>query len=76
MIRISYEHFGLHKVAEADTGLTARIIVSFGILAFLYIVFLGVLVYVGLDFVSITLIASIMILAQWDFSDRIVLWSS
>jgi heat shock protein HtpX len=59
-----------------DTGLTARIIVSFAILALLYTVFLSVLVYVGLDFISITVIASMMILAQWHFSDRIVLWSS
>jgi heat shock protein HtpX len=33
-------------------------------------------VYLGLDFVSITVIASIMIVAQWYFSDKIVLWSS
>jgi heat shock protein HtpX len=64
------------KWQRQDTGLTARIIVSFGILAFLYIVFLSALVYVGLDFVTITLIASMMILAQWYFSDKIVLWSS
>src|SRR5919199_3483790 len=37
---------------------------------------MSVLVYVGLDFVSITVIAGIMILAQWYFSDKIVLWSS
>jgi len=64
------------KWQRQDTGLTARIIVSFGILAFLYIVFLSALVYVGLDFVTITLIAPMMILAQWYFSDKIVLWSS
>lgn len=59
-----------------DTGLTARMILSFAILALLYLVFLSALVYVGLDFVTITVIASIMILAQWYFSDKIVLWSS
>lgn len=59
-----------------DTGLTARIIVSFAILALLYLVFLSALVYVGFDFISITVIASLMILAQWYFSDKIVLWSS
>lgn len=32
--------------------------------------------YLGLDFLSITVIASIMIVAQWYFSDKIVLWSS
>jgi heat shock protein HtpX len=51
-------------------------ILSFAILALLYLVFLSALVYVGLDFVTITVIASMMILAQWYFSDKIVLWSS
>jgi heat shock protein HtpX len=51
-------------------------LLSFGILALLYIVFLSALVYVGLDFISITVVASIMILLQWYFSDKIVLWSS
>src|ERR671933_9166 len=57
-------------------GLTVRMVLSFGILALLYIVFLSALAYVGLDFISITLVASIMILLQWYFSDKIVLWSS
>jgi heat shock protein HtpX len=64
------------KWQKRDTGLTARIVLSFAILALLYIVFLSVLVYVGLDFISITIIASIMILAQWYFSDRLVLFIS
>ena len=59
-----------------DTGLTVRMLLSFGILTLLYIVFLSALVYVGLDFISITIIASVMILLQWYFSDKIVLWSS
>ena len=59
-----------------DTGLTARIIISFAILTILYLIFLSVLVYVGLNFVSVAFIAGIMILLQWYFSDRIVLWSS
>lgn len=60
-----------------DNGLTIRMILSFAILALLYAVFLTVLrVYLGLGFVPITIIASLMILAQWYFSDKIVLWSS
>jgi heat shock protein HtpX len=52
-------------------------ILSFAILALLYAVFLTILnVYLGLGFVPITIIASLMILAQWYFSDKIVLWSS
>jgi heat shock protein HtpX len=61
---------------KRDTGLTARIILSFAILTILYLVFLSVLVYVGIDFVTIGVIASLMILAQWYFSDKIVLWST
>jgi heat shock protein HtpX len=51
-------------------------ILSFAILSLLYIVFLSVLAYLGLGFVPITIIASVMILAQWYFSDKLVLWSS
>ena len=66
------------------TGLTARIIVSFAVLTMLYLVFLSVLVYVGINFIAIAVIASLMILAQWYFSDKeaplghslIVLWST
>jgi heat shock protein HtpX len=52
-------------------------ILSFAILALLYAVFLSVLrVYLGLGFIPITIIASLMVLAQWYFSDKIVLWMS
>ncbi|MDQ3977141.1 MAG: zinc metalloprotease HtpX [Thermoproteota archaeon] len=51
-------------------------ILSFAILGLLYIVFLSVLAYIGLGFLPITIIAFIMIFAQWYFSDKIVLWSS
>jgi len=61
---------------KRDSGLTARIVISFAVLTILYLVFLTVLVYVGLDFISIAVIASIMMLLQWYFSDRIVLWST
>jgi heat shock protein HtpX len=49
---------------------------SFIILAVLYLVFLSVLVYLGVGFIPITIVASILIIAQWYFSDKIVLWSS
>src|ERR687893_235219 len=51
-------------------------ILSFAILALLYTVFLSVLAYVGLGIIPITIIAFLMLLAQWYFSDKIVLWSS
>src|SRR5687767_10758658 len=51
-------------------------ILAFAILTVLYLVFLSVLVYVGINFIAIAVIASLMVLAQYYFSDRIVLWSS
>jgi heat shock protein HtpX len=59
-----------------DAGLTARMIVSFAVLTVLYIIFLSVLAYVGVSAIAIAVIAGIMIIAQWYFSDRIVLWST
>jgi heat shock protein HtpX len=61
---------------KRDTGLTARMIVSFAVLTILYIVFLSVLAYVGVSAIAIAVIAGILILAQWYFSDKIVLWST
>ena len=65
-----------HPWQKRDTGLTARIVISFAVLTILYLVFLSVLVYIGINFIAIAVIASIMILAQWYFSDKIVLWST
>jgi heat shock protein HtpX len=56
-----------------DTGLTIRMILSFAILGLLFAVFLSVLAYVGLGIIPIMIIASLMVLAQWYFSDKIVL---
>src|SRR5207237_7323821 len=59
-----------------DNGLTAMIILSFAVLAILYLVFLSVLAYVGVGAIPLAAIAGIMIMAQWYFSDKIVLWST
>jgi heat shock protein HtpX len=61
---------------KRDAGLTARMIVSFAVLTILYIIFLSVLAYVGVSAIAIAVIAGILILAQWYFSDKIVLWST
>jgi heat shock protein HtpX len=63
-------------VWKGDTGLNARMILSFVILGVLYIVFLSILHYLGVGYIPLAIIASAMILAQWYFSDKIVLWSS
>jgi heat shock protein HtpX len=61
---------------KRDAGLTVRMIISFAVLSVLYIVFLSILAYVGVGAIAIAVIAGILILAQWYFSDKIVLWST
>jgi len=61
---------------KEDSGLRARMGLSFVILGILYVVFLTVLNYLGVGYIPLAIIASVMILAQWYFSDKIVLWSS
>jgi heat shock protein HtpX len=61
---------------KGDSGLKVRIVLSFVILGILYAVFLGILNYLGVGYIPLTIIAGAMILAQWYFSDKIVLWSS
>ena len=61
---------------KADSGLNVRMVLSFIILGILYIIFLSILHYLGVGYIPLAIIASVMILAQWYFSDKIVLWSS
>jgi heat shock protein HtpX len=61
---------------KRDAGLTARMAISFIILGLLYVVFLSVLYYLGVGYIPLAVIAAGMIMAQWYFSDKIVLWSS
>ena len=61
---------------KRDFGLSARMILSFIILGILYVLFLSVLHYLGIGYIPLVIIASAMILAQWYFSDKIVLWTS
>jgi heat shock protein HtpX len=59
-----------------DNGLTIRMILCFAILGLIIAVFLSVLAYLGLGIIPITIIAFLIVLAQWYFSDKIVLWMS
>ncbi|HVX01915.1 MAG TPA: zinc metalloprotease HtpX [Nitrososphaera sp.] len=61
---------------QRDAGLTARMVLSFAILAVLYLVFLGVLAYLGVGYIPIAIIGAGIVLAQWYFSDKIVMWTS
>src|ERR671919_3132494 len=59
-----------------DSGLRVRMVLSFIILGILYVIFLSILHYLGVGYIPLAIIASVMILAQWYFSDKIVLWTS
>jgi heat shock protein HtpX len=65
-----------HPWQKRDTGITVRIIFCLAILALLYIIFIAVLARLGLGFIPIMFISAAFILAQWYFSDKIVLWSA
>lgn len=61
---------------KGDSGLRARMVLSFVILGILYVIFLSILHYLGVGYIPLAIIASVMILAQWYLSDKIVLWTS
>ena len=61
---------------KGDSGLRARMVLSFVVLGILYVIFLSILHYLGVGYIPLAIIASVMILAQWYLSDKIVLWSS
>lgn len=61
---------------KGDPGLRSRMVLSFFILGILYVMFLSILHYLGVGYIPLAIIASAMILVQWYFSDKIVLWSS
>src|SRR5438309_9691170 len=62
---------------QRDLQLTARMAISFLALALIYLVFLSfVSTYFGLGILAISILAGLMIGAQWYFSDKLVLWST
>jgi heat shock protein HtpX len=61
---------------KGDPNLSLRLIFCFIGLTALYAIFIGVLTYLGVGFIPITVMVSVMLLAQWYFSDKMVLWFS
>jgi heat shock protein HtpX len=62
---------------QRDWQLTFRMAISFLVLTLIYLAFLSFIsMYFGLGILPISIIAGLMIGAQWFFSDRIVLWST
>ena len=62
---------------QRDLQLTVRMVISFLALTLVYLVFLTFIsMYFGLGILPISILAGLMIGAQWFFSDRLVLWST
>ena len=59
---------------KRDPSLSLRLMFCFIALSALYAIFIGVLTYLGVGFIPITIMVSAMLLAQWYFSDKMVLW--
>ncbi|MCL4545913.1 MAG: zinc metalloprotease HtpX [Chloroflexi bacterium] len=58
-----------------DTELTVRMLITMVLLFAVYLAFLAVLWEAGVDYVSLLVIAVVLLGVQYYFSDRIVLWS-
>nr|QNO47115.1 protease HtpX [Methanosarcinales archaeon ANME-2c ERB4] len=61
---------------QRDYGLSARMFLTMFMLFVVYIVFIGVLDYLGLPLIMILPIAGVMLFAQYYFSDKMVLYST
>jgi heat shock protein HtpX len=61
---------------KRDWGLTGRIVLTGFLLLILYIVFMTILLYFGIGYQWIVLLAVGMGLIQYFFSDKLVLWST
>ena len=58
-----------------DLGLDVRMVVTMVLLMVIYFVFLSVLAYLGVETIIVMGIMVLMLLLQYFFSDRMVLWS-
>lgn len=61
---------------KQDQGLVTRMFICYIIMGALYVIFISVLLYFGFGFFPTIILSIVMMLSQWYFSDRIVLWSS
>jgi heat shock protein HtpX len=58
-----------------DAGLTARLFLTIFLLALVYLAFIAALWWFGVQFWAIAIIAAILLLAQYYFSDKLILAS-
>jgi heat shock protein HtpX len=59
----------------ADSGLTRRMVATMFLLGLLYVVFVGVLIALGAQAVTVLVIAGVLLLVQYFLSDRIALFA-
>ena len=57
-----------------DLGLELRMVVTLFLLMVIYFVFIAVLAYIGVETLFLVAIVAIILLFQYFFSDRMVLW--
>jgi heat shock protein HtpX len=62
------------RVAQADWGLRARMLVTMGLLAAVYLAFLSYLSSRGISFGPLIFIAALMLGLQYFFSHRLAMW--
>ncbi|MBN1166859.1 MAG: zinc metalloprotease HtpX [Methanospirillaceae archaeon] len=60
---------------QRDRGLEVRMIGTLFLLALVYFIFIAVLAYIGINALFLILIVTVMLLLQYFFSDRMVLFS-
>jgi heat shock protein HtpX len=58
-----------------DLGLTTRMFLTMFLLAIVYLAFIAILVRVGVSFIFVALIAAVMLIAQYYYSDKLILYS-
>jgi heat shock protein HtpX len=63
------------KRIGTDWGLNVRMVLTMFLLACVYLAFMGALWYFGINFGLIVVVAAIMLIAQYYFSDKLILLS-
>ncbi|MDI3340599.1 MAG: zinc metalloprotease HtpX [Sphaerobacter sp.] len=58
-----------------DTELSVRMFIVMALLAVLYLAFIAVLAYAGASFVTLVVVAAVLLAVQYFASDRIALWT-
>ena len=61
---------------KRDWGLTSRVMLTMFLLLIVYLIFIAVLWYLGIGLNFLIVIVVLMALAQYFFSDKLVLWST